>query len=66
MKKGHRIRSWLWNRYFFDFWTIFYKFWTNFGFKNGGVELSQAVPEAFPTPKSNSETIRTEIFSILD
>ena len=66
IKKWHRIQSWFRNRYFFDFWSIFNKFWTNFGSKNGGVELGRAFPEAFPTPKSNLETIQADFFPILD
>ena len=57
IKKLHRIQSWFWNRYFFDFWSIFNKFWTNFGSKMARVLPGKSDLEAFPTPKSTPKAV---------
>ena len=51
IKNRYRIEGWFRNRYFFDFWSNFDQFWTNFGSKTGPIFGPKLVPDASQIPK---------------
>ena len=51
IKKWHRIQSWFWNRYFFNFWTIFEKLWNQNGWHIREESGFGSVPDSQVDPK---------------
>ena len=64
IKKLYRIQSWFRNRYFFDFWSIFDQFWTNFGSKLAEVLASDAVLGALPSANWIPKSVWTPLGTI--